>query len=211
MKCRIINGIGKTLAVLCMTFCMLLLSFSTATTVNAQSAAKLTTSSVTAERGNTVAVTFALEENPGIWGLKYKVGYDHSALTLKSVTKGSIFEEGDVVLPDSLDREQFVFAAASKQLTDIKTNGTVVTLNFAVTNEAAAKAYPITLEVTQAINLAGEDVNIAAANGSVTVTNGTQGNPNTGDNNNPVVWIALMLLILAGGGIYSVWHCRQKL
>lgn len=164
MKWKNTNGIRRIPVVLCM-LCMLLVPL----TVNADSDAKIIVSSTVTERGETASVTLDLEGNPGIWGLKLKVNYDHQALSLQSVTEGNIFEERDVVLPESLSREQFVFVAASDNLEDITTDGTMVTLNFLVENGAAAGAYPIELEVTQAINLAGEDVKIGVEDGSVTV------------------------------------------
>lgn len=168
MKHKNRNGIGRISAVLCM-LCMMLVAFPVTLTVNAESAAKLTTSAVTTEREEVAAVTFMLEGNPGIWGLKIKVDYDHSALTLQSVTNGSIFEENDVTVPNSLAREQYVFVAASNKLEDITANGSLVTLNFLVEKDAAAGTYPITAEVTQAINCASEDVDIDVVNGSITV------------------------------------------
>lgn len=168
MKHKNRNGIGRISAMLCM-LCMLLVAFPVTLTVNAESAAKLTTSAVTTEREEVAAVTIMLEGNPGIWGLKLKVDYDHSALTLQSVTNGSIFEENDVTVPYSLAREQYVFVAASNRLEDITANGSLVTLNFLVEKDAAAGVYPITVEVTQAINCASEDVDIDVESGSVTV------------------------------------------
>lgn len=228
MNFRNTSGIGKIPAVLCM-LCVLVLSFAVSTTVNAESNAELTTASVTAKKGDTAAVTVALEGNPGIWGLKLKVGYDHSALTLTSVTNGNVFKESDVTLPSRLDREQFVFAAASNELTDITADGTVVTLNFQVGDNAGEQSYPITLEVAQAINVAGEDVSIGAGNGSVTV-NVEQSEPSkdsaspksekpaealatvatgTGDDSNPVIWIAIIVVAMVGGGVCCVLHIRK--
>lgn len=168
MKDKNRYGIGKIPAVSCM-LCVLFVSFSAVLTVNAESNAKLITAAVTAGREETAAVTFTLEGNPGIWGLKIKVNYDHSVLTLQSVTNGSIFENNDITLPSSFAREQFVFVAASNEMEDAVGDGSLVTLNFLVEKDAAAETYPITAEVTQAINFAGEDVKIDVESGSVTV------------------------------------------
>lgn len=204
----------KKPAVLC-TLCMLFVVFSTALTVNATST-KLTTSAVTAEKGDVAKVTLALDGNTGIWGLKIKVDYDHSALTLQSVETGNIFEGNDVTLPSSLARESFVFVAASNELKDNEANGSLVTLNFLVEKDAKAESYPITAEVVQAINLEGKDVKIdVKKGGSVTVNDGkkataspepdkegslTTNVTDTGDNNNPVIWIVLIVVALVGGG-----------
>lgn len=231
MKRKNTDGARRMAAVLCM-LGILFLSCPAALTVKAQGDAELAASAVTAGRNSTAVVTVTLKENPGIWGLKCKVGYDHSALTLQSVENGSVFEEGDIVLPGSLDREQFVFAAASDKLEDIAADGNIITLSFLVAEDAAEGAYPITLELTQAINVASEDVMITVTDGSITVqadeadndddddddggepekqaaevkTTGTK----TGDDSNPVLWMAVLGAALAGGGIFCVLHMRRK-
>lgn len=231
MKRGITNGVHRMTAVLCMLGIMFL-SCPAALTVRAQGDARLAASAVTAERKSTAAVTVTLEGNPGIWGLKFKVGYDHSALTLQTVEKGNVFEEKDIVLPDSLDREQFVFAAAANELEDIAADGNMITLNFLVGEDAEAGSYPITLELTQAINVAGEDVKITVTEGSITVkadeadnTGETDDggsdqpaaevmttNTKTGDAGNPLLWIVLIVAVLAiaGGGICCVLYMRRR-
>ena len=138
-------------------------------TVYAQDDAKIAVSAGDGEQGKTTEVKFNLEGNPGIWGLKFRVGYDHSALKLTSVTNGNVFSDGDVTLPETLDKEQFVYLASANKLENITANGTVVTLSFQVAESAELKSYPITLEITQAINVDGDDIAVAAENGSVTV------------------------------------------
>lgn len=223
MKREITNGVNRVTAVLCM-LGILFLSCPAALTVKAQGDARLTASAVTAERKNTAAVTVTLEGNPGIWGLKFKVGYDHSALTLQTVENGNVFEENDIVLPGSLDREQFVFVAASNKLENITADGNMVILNFLVGENAAAESYPITLELTQAINVAGEDIKITVTEGSITVkTDETDdgesdqpaaevmaANAEVGDDSNPLLWIVLTVAVLAGGGICYVLYMRRR-
>ena len=164
MKYKNPNAVRGMMAALCM-LGILFLSRSAVLAVNAEGDAKIRASAVVEESTGTATVTVALEGNPGIWGLKFKVGYDHSALTLKSVEKGDVFAESDVVLPDSLDREEFVFVAASNRLEDITADGNLATLNFLVKDGASVKSYPITLELIQAINAEGEDADITATVG----------------------------------------------
>lgn len=199
----------------------LLLSFG-AVTASAKSAAKITESSGTVERGDNVSVAFNLEGNPGIWGLKLRIQYDHSALTLQSVSAGSIFEKDEFVFSEKLDKDPYVVVASGNTLENKTANGTIVTLNFTVNSHAAFKEYPVTVEVAQANNVDGDKVSIGAGDGSVTVvdtvanpsesTGSTEpstaqtvkppeGNhPNTGDKSSaaPVIVIA-MAALLAGG------------
>ncbi len=163
-----IGKLKRTLAALCVS-CILLACFAANFTVSAKSSTILLASTVSAERGSIVSVTIALNGNPGVWGIKFKVEYDHSALTLASVTNGSIFADGDVTLPETLTKEQFVYVACSDELKDITTNGTVVTLKFKVSENAAYSTYPVTVSLTQAVNLARKDVNMDTENGTITV------------------------------------------
>lgn len=95
----------------------------------AKSDLSLVAASVTTER-NKASVNIDLKGNTGIWALKFKVGYDHSALKLTSAQNGKVFSDNDVTMPDSLDKDEFVFLASSNSLKNIETSDTVLTLNF---------------------------------------------------------------------------------
>lgn len=160
--------IQKVLAVISL-FC-LFFTFGT-TTASAAGTAKVTVSSCTVERGASASVSFNLEGNPGIWGLKLRISYDHSALTLKSVAAGTVFESGELTLSENLNKDPYVVVASGNSLENKTANGTIVTLNFTVNSDAAFKAYPVTVEVSQANNVAGDKVSINSADGSVSVVN----------------------------------------
>lgn len=163
-----VGKLKRTLTALCVSF-ILLTCFVGSMTVTAKNITKLTASTVSAERGSLVSVAIALNGNPGIWGIKFKVGYDHSALTLSSVSNGNVFANDDVTLPEALAKEQFVYYACSDELKDITANGTVVTLKFKVSENAAFSTYPITVSLTQAINVDRKNVNMDIQNGAITV------------------------------------------
>lgn len=222
MKQENTSRFRKILAGLCMLCMVCVICFGTMS-VYAREAAELAASDCTAQRGKTVSVTLNLEGNPGIWGLKFKVGYDHSALKLTSVKNGTVFSEEDVVLPESLEKEQYVFLATAGQLEDIQADGSMVTLNFEVAEEAAFADYPVTLEITQAINVDGKNVSISGKNGNVKVQAEQTGGSNlpqpggngsqqaketkTGDDSHLILWI-----VFAGisGGILLVLGVSVK-
>lgn len=129
--------------------------------------ASLSAGSVDAEKGGTASVAVAINGNPGIWALNFSVNYDHSALTLNSVTNGGVFSDGDITPPPSLSN--YVFSADSGKFENITANGTVVTLNFSVAANAEIKSYPITLSVNSAINIDADDVSISGGKGAVNV------------------------------------------
>lgn len=138
------------------------------TSVYAKGDASLAASTVSTEK-NAAAVSVSLKENPGIWGIKFKVEYDHSALTLSSVKNGEVFSDGDVTMPDTLNKKEFVYFASSNNLKDITGDGAVVTLNFKVADYAAEGKYPVKLTLIQAINVDGENVDMDVQDGEVTI------------------------------------------
>lgn len=217
MKQKNTNSLRKIFAGLCM-FCVLIVICFQTISVNAKGNAKLTASTCTVDRGETATITLRLEENPGIWGMKFWVGYDNSVLTLTSVTNGEVFSESEVTPPETLNKETYVYLASADRLEDILVNGTVVTLKFKVSKDAEFQSYPVAVEITQAVNIHGEEIEISAINGSVDVEWGEQGQQNvpsgqnvalanqesvrTGDNSNMTVWLAFTV---AGAGVAVVF------
>lgn len=163
-----IDKLKRALAAICFS-CMLLACFAGSVQVSAQSSTTLTATTVSAERGSVVSVNVALNGNPGIWGIKFKVGYDRSALTLSSVSNGTVFADDEVTLPQTMTKEQYVYYACSNELENVTANGTVVTLKFQVSENAKFSTYPITVSLTQAVNTSRKNVSMDTQNGAVTV------------------------------------------
>ena len=141
---RCIRGIGAICCIICMVF-MLCAGTQFA---YAQNSAEIVAVSSSVEKGGIAKVSLNLSNNPGIWGLKFKVGYNHDVMTLKSVTVGDVFTEGEVTLPDSLDKEQFVFYASGNKIENIAKNGTLAVLEFQVSANATTSDYAVSLELT---------------------------------------------------------------
>ena len=110
--------------------------------VYAKSGTSLVASSATTEKDK-AAINIDLKDNSGIWALKFKVFYDHTKLKLNSTQNGKVFASGDITLPESLDKDDFVFLASSNSLKDIEKNGTVITLHFKAKSYATEGKYPI--------------------------------------------------------------------
>lgn len=136
---------------------------------NAKGNENLTASSVTT-KDDRAAVDVELKENDGIWALKFKIGYDHSALKLESVKNGDLFSDGDVTMPDKLDKEEFVFMVSSNSLKNIEGYGTVATFNFKTVDYAPEGKYPIKLTLIQAIDVDGNVIEMDTVDGVVTVS-----------------------------------------
>ncbi len=165
------SGIRKLFAMLCVVFIFASGIYVSVPTF-AQTEIKESTISVssdTVEKGDKFSITVDIKNNPGIWGLKFKVGYDHSALTLTSAKNGNVFDNEDATLPSALDKEEFIYLAYLNSLKNNTTDGTILTLEFTAKNEAEFKPYIIAINVEQAINVNGDDIALKSNNGAVSV------------------------------------------
>ena len=160
------TGARRAVAILCLV--CLLTCFGTVR-ASAAGNARITVASCSAEQEASVSVAVRLDGNPGLWGLKLRIGYDASAMTLDAVDTGSLFSEDELTFSESLSKNPYVIVASRGKLEDLTGDGSLVTLKFFVKDGAEQKEYPVTVEIVQAVNVAGENVSIDAANGSVTV------------------------------------------
>ena len=165
-KKRFGTGPRRVVAILCLV--CLLACFGTVRASAAENA-RITVASCSAEQNSSVSLAVRLDGNPGLWGLKLRIGYDASAMTLDAVDAGSLFSEDELTFSESLSKNPYVIVASRGKLEDLTGDGSLVTLKFSVKPSAEQKDYPVTVEIVQAVNVAGENVSIAAANGSVTV------------------------------------------
>lgn len=156
----------KTAAILCL-ICML--SGMCIGQVLGAGNTTITVSSSSAEQDSTVSVAVRLDGNSGLWGLKLRISYDASALALEAVSTGNLFSEGEMTYSESLDKNPYVIVASASKLEDVTGDGVLVTLRFCVKADAELKAYPVTVEVVQAVNVAGDAVSVGTYNGSITV------------------------------------------
>lgn len=138
-------------------------------TAYAAEQAELSGGNVDAENGKTVQYAVTLENNPGLWAVKFTASYDSEALKLTAVKAGDIFTEEEITPPQELDDTPYVFLGVKNALENTDKEGVVVTLEFEVDKDAQAKDYEVKLEVTQAINLEGQDISVAAKNGNISV------------------------------------------
>lgn len=138
-------------------------------TAYAAEQAELSGGNVDAENGKTVQYAVTLENNPGLWAVKFTASYDSEALKLTAVKAGDIFTEEEITSPQELTDTPYVFLGVKNALENTDKEGVVVTLEFEVDQDAQAKDYEVKLEVTQAINLEGQDISVAAKSGTVSV------------------------------------------
>ena len=108
MVLKIKNSKARCSVVLIMVLTLLFIS-AAIMPAGAAEPAKLKTDTCIADRGTTVKVNVSLENNPGIWGLKFKVDYDHSAFKLLSADCGTVFAKTDITTGKSGKRILCIF------------------------------------------------------------------------------------------------------
>lgn len=144
---------------------MLLSFFAGTVTVWAKESANIVTNLSYSDKG--MKVTFALSENKGIWGLKFKADYDSYTMTLQSMEVGNVFVEDEVRLSNDEKKEEILFVGTRNQIENYTGNGVLVTLHFSVDSDISFREYPVSVDIIQAINVAGEDVNLNVIYGKV--------------------------------------------
>jgi len=137
--------------------------------VSAVGTGRVSGSSVSAEKGGNVTVTFSLAENPGIWGMKGAISYDASVLTLKSVAVGTVFSESEIMMGEDLSQNPFIFLANGSTIADKTQNGALIKLTFSVSANAELDDYAVNISISQAINADGQDISINTSAAKVTV------------------------------------------
>lgn len=204
------QGFFRSVIVACVMF---MLMSAIALSASAEGAMTISATNATVKQGKMVDVTLSLNGNVGIWGLRFRVGYDHDVFILKDVKNGTVFTPAEIIAPPSLDEKEYLFVADRSELFDTVANGHLVTLTFEVKDDSKLKEYPITVKLDDAIGVNGTDVEVSTADGVVTVEKSNQNSadegkhPHTGDNTNRSLFVAALI---ASGGVLMTLRMIKK-
>lgn len=150
------------------------MSVETSFNVNVESDTKqggaLTVGTVTGRPGETVSVPVSLSGNPGIIAALLKISYNSSALTLVKAEDGGIL--GSHQFSENLSTVPYtVLWENGASLENFTGNGTLLTLTFRISPDAAQKTYPVTLtyDPEEIYDRDLNRVNFTVQNGAVTV------------------------------------------
>ena len=132
----------------------------------------ISVSAAEAVPGETVDVTVAIANNPGVTSVLLTIGFDDNVLTLTNVTDGGIL--GSAFHSNAYKNPYTLSWANDTATTNYTTNGTAVTLTFAVAESATVgSTLPITvtydIDNYEVIDKDMNPVNFALVNGKVTV------------------------------------------
>ena len=145
----------------------------TAQTETQQQSLTISAENVEAEvDAKTVSVPIKVTNNLGLAGLKFDVAYDSEGLILKSVDYATeVFGSGDYTVSELANNPYTYFAINIDSA--VTSNGTLMTMNFAIKDSATSGIYPVTIveDSFEAVDADFEDVyESAVVNGSVKVT-----------------------------------------
>ena len=141
-------------------------------TVQDDGSAKLVLDSVSGAAGEIVEVKLNIKNNPGVAAAKLKLAFDSTVLTLTEVTDGGIL--GNAVHKPELTNPYTLCWENDLATENFTADGTLVTLRFAIAEDAPAGEYAITMSYGTTngdiMDVDLNDVPMTAVQGKVTVT-----------------------------------------
>jgi len=148
----------KTLSILIVLTILILTASSIP--VFAQDAGTISVTSVSANPGETVSVIVRIDNNPGFCYLRLGYGYDTASMTLTGVDNGTVSTDN--------------FGYSSLNLVwdagvDSNADGTLCTLFFKISDDAAPGSYDIKIIFRECYNYGEEDVPFSVVDGTVTI------------------------------------------
>lgn len=147
-----------------LTLCLLLAAVPTS--AGAAAGQEVTADSVTVTAGSTATVTINAANFKNIATLELFIYYDASVLTLNSATNGALLAQAQTSVNIS---EVGTIRVEAMSLNGISGSGTLLTLSFATSADAAAGTYPIKVAVGDAYDSDLSAAAIGSTDGAVTI------------------------------------------
>ncbi len=169
--------------------------------VEAAGEAEFSLSPASGHAGDTVTVKINISDNPGISGLKIKIGYDGSRLTLISAENSGILSGFMYTGSQTIDVNPYVMVWANAGNTN--ENGEIGTLTFKINDAAAPGDADLDLVCDFCTNQDLENVDFDVTGGSITITGE---NGETGTSLWPL-WF-LLLIPVAGAVVFVVYRSK---
>ena len=163
--------------------CITLIGLLSVLAASADGGAALEIGETSAKPGETVAVSFNLQTNPGIAALRLKIEYDTSRLTINNasaVLKGTALGGLSYVGPNEQTIKNNPFAVLWFGVADDTSAGALLSIDFTVLNDApAGDAYikAMLSEPEDSVNAGWACVDLTIKNGKITVAPPEQGIP----------------------------------
>lgn len=130
----------------------------------------ITVGGVATKPGNDIVVPVTVADNTGMFITRLTVRYDAAKLTFVEAVNGEVFADATNVLFTKVDDGNLTLYFEAAGETDVTVNGVLANLKFSVNpDESIVGTTDITVEVEDATNYAGKDLDIVTANGTVTI------------------------------------------
>ena len=130
----------------------------------------ITVGGVATKPGNDIVVPVTVADNTGMFITRLTVKYDATKLTFVEAVNGEVFADATNVLFTKVDDGNLTLYFEAAGETDTSVNGVLANLKFSVNpDESIVGTTDITVEVEDATNYAGKDLDIVTANGTVTI------------------------------------------
>ena len=91
--------------------------------------------------GDEIVVTATLKNNEGIFAMKLELEYDRDLLTFTGYQEGEALSKLDLISTQNLDAEDYIFTWLGNGKENDASNGKLLTLHFAVKENASGQAY----------------------------------------------------------------------
>lgn len=137
----------------------------------------VTTSNVTIVPGGRAFVNVDLANNPGLVDLRLRIHYDSSALTLVGVTDGGVL--GEAFHSSDLSAPYILFWENGSAEHDFSDSGTLATLCFDVSQDAAPGEYGVMVDILDAYNSREESIDLSPVSGTIAVQDVLMGDSNS--------------------------------
>ena len=120
--------------------------------------------------GNDIVVPVTVADNTGMFITRLTVKYDATKLTFVEAVNGEVFADATNVLFTKVEDGNLTLYFETANEADTSVNGVLANLKFTVnSDESIVGTTDITVEVEDAVNYAGKDLDIVTANGTVTI------------------------------------------
>lgn len=141
----------------------------------------ITVGSKSASIGGNFSLNIDISNNPGIIATRLMISYDNSKLILNSVSDGGLFGRETMMAGNDITEIPYtVIWEDGLSTTNYSENGTILTLNFTVSDNAPIGTTPITVtyDSGSTFDCELEPVEFSIVNGTIEITDRTPGDAN---------------------------------
>lgn len=139
MKIRI----GSLILAICMSLCLTVSAVAQTPPALDTDKPNVTISTAAARPGDTVRLTVSLQNNPGVWGMRFYIGYDNANLTVTDRTASNDIFKSIMFSPADKTVETILCENSGALDANTTANGQIAVLTFQISENAQPGFYPV--------------------------------------------------------------------